>query len=216
MHPAEPARHHLHGHHTQARRVGLRHGIRKGFFHGEVVSRQHHIRCPLLHQERNHILGVVGAHAGKTNLALLPGDLLRLEKFVRQITGTVLPVQIPNVQVVGPQFAERRVKLLQRSLLGRSIGFTGKINILPLAFEGGAHQPLVVSVLVAAGGIEVIDAHVRRALDHAGVGGNHASKTHAGHFEAGFPQNAIAEALGGVRFRLRPGAGSRKQNPPRR
>ena len=81
---AEPPRHHLHGHHTQTRRMGLRQALRTGLFHGKVERRLHDIGCSLLDQERNHKIGVVGAHAGKTNLALLPGDLLRLEEIIQR------------------------------------------------------------------------------------------------------------------------------------
>src|ERR1022692_4924949 len=72
-------------------------------------------------------------------------------------------------------------------------------NALALALERGAHHALVVAALVDAGGIEIGDADVGGALDHAGVGSDHATEAHAGDFQAGLAERAVAQSRGGYR-----------------
>src|ERR1035441_1026005 len=62
-----------------------------------------------------------------------------------------------------------------------------------------ADHALVVAALIAAGGVEISDADIGGALDHAGVGGDHATEAHAGDFQAGLAERAVAQLRGGER-----------------
>ena len=60
------------------------------------------------------------------------------------------------------------------------MGFGGENDLLALGAERRADHALVVAVLIAARGVEVVDADIGGALNHAGVGGDHASEADRG------------------------------------
>ena len=80
----------------------------------------------------------------------------------------------------------------------RGVGLGGEDDLLAFCAEGGADHALVVAVLVAARGIEIIDAQIDGALDDAGVRGDHATEADGGDFEAGAAKGFIGELDGRV------------------
>ena len=60
------------------------------------------------------------------------------------------------------------------------------------ALQSRAHHAFAIAVLIAARGIEIGDAHIEGARDHAGIGGDHGAEAYRGHLQSGLSQYAIA------------------------
>ena len=86
------------------------------------------------------------------------------------------------------------------SALVRAPGLAGDEDVVAAALERRAHHALVVAALVAARGVEVVDAEVGGALDHAVVGGDHAAEADLGHLEARPSEPALANRRRRGRF----------------
>jgi len=184
--PAEASRHDFHGHHSDAGRFGPVDGGVELRSHREVVADEHDIDLPALDGAIDHRgLPFVGAHAGEADLPILLGDGLRFEQVVGDLVATVLAVQIPNVDVVGAQGCEGCVDVLQRPRLVLGVALARDVDLLAAGLERGAHHALVVAALVAARGIEIVDAEVGGLLDHAPVGGDHAAERDSGRGKPG-------------------------------
>ena len=156
------------------------------------------------------------ADAGEADLARLLGDALSLQQVVGDIARTVLHVEIPDVQVIGPELAQAGIELGQGLRLVRALGLARQHHPLPLALQGRAHHALVVAALIAARGIEVEDPDIGGALDDGGVGSGHAPEGKRGHLKTGLAQGAVGEfdLLGRLRRGLfgvsQPGGGQRQ------
>ena len=133
----EAAGHHLHGHDTLARRAGFLDDVLHERLHREVVRGQNDIDQRMLRQKRQHLLlAAVRAYAREADLAGLLGCLLRLDQTVGDRRHGCLPVQIPDVHVVGAQFRQAPVQLLQRLLLivaSVLVESTTSLRLLPSA-----------------------------------------------------------------------------------
>src|ERR1017187_4537199 len=69
------------------------------------------------------------------------------------------------------------------------------------ALQSRAHHAFAIAVLIAARGIEIGDAHIEGARDHAGIGGDHGAEAYRGHLQSGLSQYAIANTVGPGRIR---------------
>ena len=94
--------------------------------------------------------------------------------------GLAAAVQIPDVDVVGVELAQALFEMLHHAGFVGRVGLGGEDDLLALGSERRADHALVVAVLVAARGVEVVDAEVGGARDHAGVGGDHAAEADRG------------------------------------
>ncbi len=150
----------------------------------------------------------VRADADKPHFALLPGDFLRLDQLVLHRLRFVLAVQVPDVEVIGPEFLQAHLEFAECALFGFGVHLGGKDDVFPLAAERGADHPLVVALLIPAGAVEVVDAHVRGTGDHGRVGGDHATVTDGGDLQARLTEDAVSETL--RRWLERRGDGGRR------
>ncbi len=195
LHAAKTAGHHFHGHDSLPRARGGSQQVVHSRIHGEVVGGQNHVHLgggsQCRHQPR---LAAMRAHPGKPDLTGLLSRLLGFEQFRCHLFRAGLAVQVPDVQVVCAEFAQAGIQVGQRGLPGGGVGLAGEHDVLALALERRADHALVVAALITAGGIEIIDPKIGRALDHAGVGGDHAAEAHRRDLQAGGAQGAIAQA----------------------
>jgi hypothetical protein len=74
-----------------------------------------------------------------------------------------------------------------------SAGLGCQHNLLAPGAEGRANHALIVAVLIAARGIEVVDPYIRGALNHAGVRGDHAAESNRGHLQPRAAQGLVIE-----------------------
>ena len=138
------------------------------------------------------------ANACKADFSLLLGDLLGFDQVVADFAGLGLGVEVPDVDVIGAQFPQAGVQVLQRAILIICRRFGGEHNLVALPFQGCADHLFVVAVLVDASSVEISDAEVGGAGNHAGVRGDHAAEAQGGNLEAGFAQGAVVELHGGI------------------
>ena len=116
---AKAAGHHLHGHHALAGGVRGRDRRVERVAHAEVVGRQDHVDVRLGRQRRDQFrLAAVRADAGEADLAGFLGDLLRFDQFVGHLGRLGLGVQVPDVQVIGAEFAQAGIQVGQRGFFG--------------------------------------------------------------------------------------------------
>jgi len=157
---------------------------------------------PQLRQVRQHLVHVeVGADPGKADLPALLGDPLRFEQVRAHLFRLVPVVEVPDVEVIGPQFAQGRVQVGKGFRLGPGHALAREDHLLTDVLEGCADHSFVVAVLIDAGGVEVVDSEVRRALDHGRVCSRHAAERERCDLQAGLAQRAVGQ-LDGFRTRL--------------
>ena len=215
--PLDAARHHLHGddahaglsrgpdgrRHVRDARGLVGHGH---VLHREVVGGQDDVGLSQLDQVRQHPVHVeVRADAGEPDLSGLLGDALGLEQIVGHLGRGALGVQIPDVEVVGPQLAQAGVQIASAppAAVWLSV-LLEMIDLLPPALQRRAQHALVVAVHVAARGVEVDDADVGGPLDHRLIGRRHAAERQRRHLQAGLAERAVRE-LDVLRRALRSG-----------
>jgi hypothetical protein len=187
--------HHLHGDYAEACVGGELDGIVDGWSHGEVVGGEQDIEVILASHDGGHqlFLPTVGADAGETDFAGFLRDLLRFEEFVLEVLRFTLGVEVPDVHVVGADFAEAGVQIGEGLLFSWCGALGGEENLVAAGAQGSAHHALAIAALIAAGGIEIVDAKVGGAFDHRGIGRDHGAKGDGGYFEAGLAQHAVVE-----------------------
>ena len=144
----------------------------------------------------------MGADADEADLALLLGELLGLDVIVVNVGGIAAAVQIPDVDVVGIELTQALIEMLHHAGFVGRVGLGGKDDLLAFGAERCADHALVVAVLIATRGVEVIDTEVGGARNDAGVGGDHAAKADGGDAEAGVAERLVAELDGGVGERI--------------
>jgi len=89
---AKSSGHHFHPHHAHTGPGGYPDGLLHAGIHGKVVGRQHYVEDALLREPgQQFLLAAVRAHAGKADLALLLGKLLRFDHVVANIGRLPLP-----------------------------------------------------------------------------------------------------------------------------
>ena len=191
---AEAAGHDLDGRHALAGRGGLLERRGDGGFQGEVVGAQDDIDVGVLGQPRHqHGLAGVRADAGKADLAGLLGGLLSVDQIVGDLFRLAFGVQIPDIQVIGLQRLQTGIQIVERFLPGGAMGLARQRDAVALALERGAHHALVVALLVTVSRIEIGDAHIGPALNHAAVRSDHAAEGHAGDLQAGLAEGPVFE-----------------------
>ena len=133
------------------------------------------------------------AYAGKTDLALLLGKLLRFNHVVVNVGRAVLAMQIPDIDVIRVQLAKALFKMLLHPRLVWRVCLGRKHNLLPLrpqrrakflrahADRPGRHHP--------APRLAVSDQH----LNHAAVRRNHAAESDRGHLEPRPAEHFVVE-----------------------
>ena len=179
--------HHFHSDHADAGLRQLLHRRRPGGILGEAILRLDYIQLGLNHAVDNGGQVCVAAHADEAHFALLLGLLLGRDHIVGDVRRVALAVEMPDVQVIGSEFLEAGIELRQDGRPVPPIALAGEENVLSLRAESRSHHALVLAALVAAGRIEVVDAHVRGTGNHSGIGGDHTAHADGGHFEAGLP-----------------------------
>jgi hypothetical protein len=75
----------------------------------------------------------VHADAGEADLAGLLGDLLGFQEVVGELRGGLFAVEIPDVDVVGPELFEAGVQVRQRLGLVLPSSLGGDVDLLALA-----------------------------------------------------------------------------------
>ena len=140
----------------------------EGLAHGEVVRRQDHVDVRIGGQRGNQFgLSAVRADAGEADLAGFLGDLLRFDQFVGTSAGLVLACRYQMSRWSVPSSCRLVSMSASAASLVLAPDLARKRDALALAFQRGAHHALVVAALVDAGGVEIGDADVGGALDHA-------------------------------------------------
>ena len=159
-----------------------------------------------LEHGRNHLrVPAVEAHAGEPDLPVALGDPLGLEHLVVDHVRRAPAVKMPHVQVVGLQLLQAGFQVGQRRLLVLGLRLAADEYLVAGTLQRRPHHAFVVAALVDAGGIEVDDALVDRALDDALVGSGHATEGDARDLHARFPQGSIGQLGGGQRRAARCG-----------
>ncbi len=178
---AESARHHLHADDANARLGSGLHSLVHGGVHRKIVGHQKHVKHSLLHHPRCELLlTAVGAEASEADLTLLLGDLLRFDHIVADLFRLALSVEVPDIDIIRLEFVRLVSRSLSRLALVAGGRLGGKHDLLPLGSKGSANHALVVAMLIAARGVEIVDAEVGGARNHTGIGGDHASETDGG------------------------------------
>ena len=199
---ATAAGHHLHRDDTDARVVQRLHQRVVALGHREVVGDEHDVQL-LRDRGGDHLrVARVQAHSGEADLARLLRHALRVEQLVRDVRGLALAVQVPDVDVVGAELLQALVELRERVRLVAGPALRRDVDLVAPALERRADQALVVAALVAARGVEEVDAEVGGPLDDALVGGDHAAEGHLADLHPGLPELALADhGRGGGRRR---------------
>ena len=108
-------------------------------------------------------------------------------------------VEVPDVQVIGLQLLQAGFQVRQGRLPVLGLRLGADEDLAAILLEGRPHHAFVVAALVNPGGIEVVDAGIGRALDHALIGSDHAAEGEARDLHARLPQGSIGELGGGLR-----------------
>jgi hypothetical protein len=166
--------------------------------HTMAVSTDSFLSAHLIGEHLVHV--EVGADPREADLPAPLGHPLRLEQVLAHLLRLGLVVEVPDVEVVGPQLAQARVQVGEGFRPGPPHALAREDHLLTHALEGAADHPLVVAVLVDAGGVEVVDPQIRRARDHGRLRSGHAAEGERRDLEAGPAQRAVGRPDG-----LRPG-----------
>jgi hypothetical protein len=118
-------------------------------------------------------------------------------------------MEIPDIQIVGAQFAQACVEVGKNFLFRLARPLARDDDLQPHFLQSRADHPLVISALITAGRVEVIDTEIRGALDHGRIGSRHAAESKRRHLQAGFAQQAIVQP-GGFGLALADSKGKRR------
>ena len=141
----------------------------------------------------------VEAHAHEPDLPVPPGRKLRLEQLVVDRVRRAPAVQEPDVQAIGLQLPQAGFQVRQGRLPVLSLCLAADVNLVAILLEGRPHHAFVIAALVDARRIEVVDAHVGRALHHALVRTGIAAEGQARDLQARLPQGSIGKLGRGLR-----------------
>ncbi len=89
--------------------------------------------------------------------------------------------------------------LLHARLVG-GVGLGGEHDLLSLCTQSRSDHALVVSVGIAARGIEIVDSGIGGALDDAAIRGDHAAEADGGYLQPSVAEHFVIE------FYLLPGS----------
>ena len=128
--------HHLHGYHPHAGFGGGFNGLIHAGVHGEVVGSQHHIKDALLHHPGQQLLlAAVCADADEADFALFFGLQLHFDLVVGNLVGAVAGVEIPDVDVIGVEFAQAGFEMLLQLFLVGGVRLGGDDDLLAASAE---------------------------------------------------------------------------------
>ena len=196
-------RHHLHRHQADTGGGQLLIGGVVGRAYRETVSAQQDLELPHRQHAVHDVVGFVSADADVADLPLLFGVLPNRDQLVGNGRNGIPRVHVPDVQVVRAQFLKAGVELRDRIRGGLRLGFAREYDLVARPLKGGPHHALVVTLLVAARGVEIGDAQVDGTGNHARIGRNHAPVSDRRDLESGPAQRPVADRRG-LR-RCRPG-----------
>ncbi len=149
------------------------------------------------------------------------GGPLDLQQLIGHLRGCAPVVEVPDVEVVGAEFAQAGVEVVDGLLLGLRRALAGENDLLALALESRTHHALVVAVLVTARRVEMHDAEIGRAHDHRRVRGGHAAERKRSQLQSGLAQRAVRKlrllrgSRGGRRCRRCRESSGRQSQPGR-
>src|SRR5580765_2556200 len=140
---AEAASHDLHGNDTCTGGSDSGNSLLHSGVHGEVVNGEDDVEGFLLRGPLKHLGERVRAHAGKADLALLFGDVLRFDHVIADLGRFVFGVEIPDVYVVRLEFAEAGVEVFEQGCFIAGDGFGGENELLAPGGNSGADHAFV-------------------------------------------------------------------------